>query len=78
MHCIGVSQVCYSEPGCTGYVVETPGPTVRDCCVRTNDGQSYADSVGTCIKNQCIGECNYTCSVHVSCHYFSESRLLIL
>jgi hypothetical protein len=55
----GVSQVCYSEPGCAGYVVETPGPTVRDCCVGTNDGQSYADSGGTCIKNQCVGESVY-------------------
>ena len=51
-----VSQTCYSQADCTGDVVEAPGPTVKDCCVGTNDGQSFADSNGTCIEDQCVGK----------------------
>ena len=46
--------MCYSKPACTGDIVEAPGPTVRDCCVGTNDGQSYED--GECKVSQCVGE----------------------
>ena len=52
----GVSQTCYSQADCTGDVVEAPGPTVKDCCVGTNGGQSFADSSGTCIEDQCVGK----------------------
>ena len=52
----GVSQTCYSQANCTGDVVEAPGPTVKDCCVGANDGQSFADSSGTCIEDQCVGK----------------------
>ena len=52
----GVSQTCYSQADCTGDVVEVPGLTVKDCCVGTNDGQSFADSSGTCIEDQCVGK----------------------
>ena len=52
----GVSQKCYSQANCTGDVVEAPGLTIKDCCVGTNDGQSFADSSGTCIEDQCVGK----------------------
>ena len=52
----GVSQTCYSQADCTGDVVEAPGLTIKDCCVGTNDGQSFADSSGTCIEDQCVGK----------------------
>ena len=52
----GVSQTCYLQADCTGDVVEAPGLTVKDCCVGTNDGQSFADSSGTCIEDQCVGK----------------------
>ena len=51
-----VSQTCYSQADCTGDVVEAPGPTVKDCCVGTSNGQSFADSSGTCIEDQCVGK----------------------
>ena len=56
VYCIGTAQVCYSEPSCAGGIIEAPGPTVKDCCVGTNDGQSYADSSGTCVEDQCVGK----------------------
>ena len=52
----GVSQTCYSQADCTGDVVEAPGLTIKDCCVGTNNGQSFADSSGTCIEDQCVGK----------------------
>ena len=52
----GVSQTCYSQADCTGDIVEDAGLTVKDCCVGTNDGQSFADSNGTCIEDQCVGK----------------------
>ena len=51
-----VPWVCYSKPGCTGDIIEAPGPTVKDCCVGTNDGQSYEDRSGACVEDQCIGK----------------------
>ena len=53
----GLSQEqCFSEPGCTGPVVEAPGPTAKDCCAGTNDGQSYGVGPGNCEISQCIGK----------------------
>ena len=51
----GVSQVCYSQPGCTGDTVTAPGSSARDCCAGTDDGQSYSDVNGVCFVSQCIG-----------------------
>ena len=59
LHTTGVSQACYSQPNCIGDIVETPGPTVRDCCAGTNDGQSYSNSSGVCIETSCVGKCIY-------------------
>ena len=55
----GFSPQCYSQLNCeTGSEIETPAdtPTAKDCCVGTNEGQSYADSGGNCIVPQCLGE----------------------
>ena len=55
----GLSQQCYSQPNCVaGSETETPevNPTPKDCCVRTNNGQSYADSGGNCSVPQCVGK----------------------
>ena len=55
----GFSQQCYSQPNCVaGSEIATPkvNPTPKDCCVRTNNGQSYADSDGNCIVPQCVGK----------------------
>ena len=52
----GVSQICYSQADCTGDIVEAPGLTIKDCCVGTNNGQSFADNNGTCIEDQCVGK----------------------
>ena len=55
----GFSQQCYSQPNCeAGFEIETPAdtPTARDCCVGTNEGQSYADSGGNCTVPQCVGK----------------------
>ena len=38
-------------------MVTAPGPTARDCCVGTDDGQSYSDDSMYCILWQCIGMC---------------------
>ena len=41
-----------------GSEIEVPrveSPTAKDCCVGTNNGQSYANSSGTCVVTQCIG-----------------------
>ena len=51
----GVSQVCYSQPGCTGDVVTAPGPSARDCCAGTDDGQSFSSDGVNCFRTQCIG-----------------------
>ena len=38
--------MCYTK------FVADPGPTVKDCCVGTNDGQSYYScSSGVCMEN---------------------------
>ena len=47
---------CYSHPGCMGSIVTAPGPTARDCCAGTDDGQSYTDDFVNCTVLQCIGK----------------------
>ena len=49
-----LAQQCFSGSGCTGSVVVAPGPSASDCCVGTDDGQSYG-SPGACTIPQCIG-----------------------
>ena len=45
---------CYTSSNCTGDIV--PADDVRNCCVGTNDGQSYGIGPGNCEVNQCVGE----------------------
>ena len=66
----GLSQQeqCFSEPGCNGTAVKAPGPSARDCCAGTNDGQSYGLGLGNCEINQCIGKTyNVWSHYYVSC-----------
>ena len=49
-----LAKQCFSGPGCTGSVVDVPGLSASDCCVGTDDGQSYG-SPGACTIPQCIG-----------------------
>ena len=64
---------CYTSSNCAGDTV--PADDARDCCVGTNDGQSYGIDPGNCEANQCIGEClilectclrKYLCLIHIS------------
>ena len=52
----GSQQVCYSQPGCVGDIVSAPGPTARDCCAGTDNGQSYSNDGVNCHVSQCIGK----------------------
>ena len=55
----GFSQQCYSQPNCVAgseIAILTDVPTPKDCCVGTNDGQSYGDSGGNCAIPQCVGK----------------------
>ena len=53
---IRVVGFCYSLPNCVeGSEIETQTGTQIDCCIGTDDGQSYADSGGNCVVPQCIG-----------------------
>ena len=45
---------CYTSRNCTGYTVLAND--AKDCCVGTNDGQSYGVGPGYCEASQCIGE----------------------
>ena len=45
---------CWTSSGCTGDTV--PADDARDCCVGTNDGQSYGVGPGNCEVEQCIGK----------------------
>ena len=45
---------CYTSSNCTGDTV--PADYARDCCVGTNDGQSYGIGPGFCEVSQCIGK----------------------
>ena len=65
----GVLQHCYSQPDCAGDVVDAPGTTEEDCCIRTFDGQSYSDDGVNCTVSQCIGEYEWNSIV------FFESNL---
>ena len=47
---------CYSQPDCVGDIVTAPGLTARDCCVGTDDGQSYTDDGVNCTVSRCIGK----------------------
>ena len=47
---------CYSQPGCMGDIVTAPGPSARDCCAGTDDGQSYSEDSVNCTVLLCIGE----------------------
>ena len=49
-----LAQRCFSGSGCTGDVVAAPGPSAGDCCVGTNEGQSYG-APRACTIPQCIG-----------------------
>ena len=61
---IGFSQSqCYTSSSCTGGTV--PVVDAKDCCVGTNDGQSYGVGPGNCQITQCIGEMYY----RENCHY---------
>ena len=51
----GGSQLCYSQAGCVGDIVTVPGPTARECCVGTDDGESYSENDVHCTISQCIG-----------------------
>ena len=53
---VGFSEFCYSKPNCVGNAVQTEGPTARDCCAGTNDGQSFSTDDGLCVISQCIGK----------------------
>ena len=48
---------CYTSSNCTGDIV--PADDVRDCCVGTNDGQSYGVDPGNCEVIHCVGEVFY-------------------
>ena len=48
------SVKCWTSSGCTGDTV--PADDARDCCVGTEDGQSYGVGPGNCEVEQCIGE----------------------
>ena len=55
---VGFSQTqCYTNSSCTGDTV--PAVDAKDCCVGTNDGQSYGVGPGNCQVTQCIGEMYY-------------------
>ena len=56
-----LAQQCFSGSGCMGRVVAAPGPSASDCCVGTDDGQSYR-SLGACTIPQCIGIAVYVFS----------------
>ena len=45
---------CYTSSNCTGDTV--PADDARDCCVGTNDGQSFGVGRGDCEVSQCVGE----------------------
>ena len=52
----GDSQACYSQTGCVGVIVTAPGPTARDCCAGTDDGESFSENGVNCTISQCIGK----------------------
>ena len=51
----GDSQACYSQAGCVGDIVTAPGPTARDCCAGTDDGESFSENDANCTVLQCVG-----------------------
>ena len=63
----GDSQACYSQAGCVGDMVTAPGPTARDCCAGTDDGESFSENDVNCTISQCVGMyiLNHMVIVHV-------------
>ena len=54
-HFAGLSQQCYSAPNCVaGTEIAAGSSTPNDSCAGTNEGQSYANSGGSCVVGQCI------------------------
>ena len=51
---VSAQSQCYTSSNCTGDTV--PADDVRDCCVGTDDGQSYGVVPGNCEVSQCVGE----------------------
>ena len=51
----GDLQACYSQAGCVGDIVTVPGPTARDCCAGTDDGESFSENDVNCTILQCVG-----------------------
>ena len=47
-----------------GDIVTAPGPSARDCCIGTDDGQSYSDDGVNCTVLQCIGKKSIMSIVH--------------
>ena len=62
----GVSQVCYSQPGCVGDIVTAPGPTARDCCAGTDGGKSFSENGVNCTVSQCRGMHNTIVGFHMA------------
>ena len=52
----GLSEECYPMANCMGDPINTLGTSARDCCVGTDDGQSYGIP-NDCTIRQCIGNC---------------------
>ena len=72
---ICIAGQCYSQLNCeAGSEIETPAdiPTAENCCVGTNEGQSYADSGGNCIVEQCVGKRSITYQIHKRKALFSS------
>ena len=54
MYTAALGQQCFTGSGCTGDVVEVAGPSATDCCVGTEEGQSFG-TPDACTIRQCIG-----------------------
>ena len=70
-----LTQQCFSGSGCTGSAVVAPGPSASDCCVGTDDGQSYGSS-GDCAVPQCIGICGFQLCMQM--HYFHSLPPIVI
>ena len=61
----GGSQLCYSQAGCVGDLVSVPGPTARECCAETDDGESFSENGVNCTISQCIGMYLKVCTQYI-------------
>ena len=62
--CFLIAGFCYSLPNCVaGSEIETSTGNIAevDCCIETEDGQSYADSGYNCVVPQCVGMSVFLC-----------------